>query len=286
LKKSVAEITPINIIERFVEAQRDKGKAELTAKTYRQVIEAFSRYLNDKGGSLNALTRFDIQSYITYLEAEGRTATTLNKTFSTIRVFAKFIKRLEITDNIRLPEVRKVQHIAPKCLECNELNNLLRKVERKNNPRDTAIVYTLLYTGVRVSELVALNREDITISTRSGSLKVRNGKGNVARTVPLPGEARLYLTEYLEEREDNNPALFLSNYRKRISVRSVQHLLKKLGTYPHQLRHSYCSVLVRKGIDIATVAELAGHSDINTTRRYSKPTAKELTEAIDKAFFS
>ena len=68
------------------------------------------------------------------------------------------------------------------------------------------------------------------------------------------------------------------------SIRSVQRVFKKYGTHPHQLRHTYCRALVNVGIDIATVADLAGHSDINITRRYSKPTVFELEEAIEKAF--
>lgn len=183
-----------------------------------------------------------------------------------------------------MPEVRKIRHIAPKCLERNERNSLLREVERKGNLRDIAITYTLLHCGLRISELVALNREDIIIKDRSGSLKVRNGKGNVARTVPLSAEVRLHLSRYLETRTDNDPALFLSNYKKRISVRACQHMLSAFGVHPHQCRHTFCRQLVSQGVDIATVAELAGHADVNVSRRYSMPTERELERAIERAF--
>ena len=79
-------------------------------------------------------------------------------------------------------------------------------------------------------------------------------------------------------------ALFLSNYRQRISVRTVQYMLSKFGVHPHILRHTFCRELVRAGVDIATVAELAGHADINVTRRYSKPTVSELKQGIERAF--
>jgi integrase/recombinase XerD len=147
-----------------------------------------------------------------------------------------------------------------------------------------AILYTLLYTGLRVSELVALNREDLTIRERSGSLVVRNGKGNVARKVPLSPEVRLQVGRYLETRSDADPAVFLSNFRQRISVRAVQHMAAKYGIHPHQLRHTFCRELVNAKVDLPTVADLAGHADINVTRRYAAPSEKELEEAIEKAF--
>lgn len=283
MNNSVAEIK-FNIIERFIDAQLARGKSNLTAKTYRQAIEAFDKFLKSNGGNLNSLTRHDVQSYISHLEDEGKSATTVNKIFAVISVFAKFVKRPNITEDIRLTEVRKTRHIAPKSLERNERNSLLREIERKGNLRDIAIVYTLLHTGLRVSELVALKREDVVIGERSGSLKVRSGKGNVARTVPLSPEARLHISRYLASRTDNDPALFLSNYRKQISVRAVQHLLNNFAVYPHMLRHTFCRELVSKGVDISTVAELAGHADINVTRRYSKPSESELEQAINKAF--
>lgn len=280
---SVVEINT-HLINKFIDAQLSQGKSELTAKTYRQAMEAFDHWLVNNGGDLNGLTRHDIQSYIKSLEANGKSATTINKVFAVISVFARFIKRQEIAQDIRLPEARKVNHIAPKALDKKERNRLLRAVERDGSLRNIAITYILLHCGLRVSELVALNREDIVIRERSGSVNVRNGKGNVARTVPLSAEARLNLSRYLETRGDNDPALFLSNYQQRISVRAVQHLLKDYGVHPHLIRHTFCRELVSNGIDIATVAELAGHSDINVTRRYSKPSPSELEQAIEKAF--
>jgi integrase/recombinase XerD len=109
-----------------------------------------------------------------------------------------------------------------------------------------------------------------------------NGKGNVSRKIPFSAGARLYLTRYLTTRDDDEPALFISNFRKRISVRTVQHMLSQFGVHPHELRHTFAKELVSNGVDISTVADLCGHSDINVTRRYSKPTERDLEAAIDK----
>lgn len=278
------EKSVVKVIEDFYQHILNQGKSELTAKNYRHSLKLFNTWLQQNKGDISRLTRLDVQLFIQFLEAKGNSATTINNRFAAISQFAKFVNRIDVVQNIRLPEVRQVRNIAPKSLERNDRNQLLREIERKGNTRDIAVVNTLLRTGIRVSELVALNRSDVIIGERSGSITVRNGKGNVSRKVPLSAEARLYLTLYLESREDNDQALFLSNYRKRISVRAVQHMLSQFGIHPHELRHTFAKELVAKGIDISTVADLCGHADINVTRRYSKPSEKDLEIAIDKAF--
>ncbi|WP_026975714.1 tyrosine-type recombinase/integrase [Alicyclobacillus contaminans] len=275
--------TFVEVIERFRVAQIEAGKSDLTAKTYAHTLQSFADWLTTSNGDINNPTRFDVQSYITHLDEQGKSAVTIDKTYAAISVFADWLERGDIVRDIRKAEVRKQRNIAPKSLDRNERNRLLRDVERDGNTRNIAIVYMLLQTGLRVSELCALDKTDIVMSERKGQVNVRHGKGDVARSVPLPREARLYLQRYLETRTDINPALFLSR-QGRITPRMVQYILGKYGIHPHMLRHTYCRDLVSNGVDIAVVAELAGHSDINVTRRYSKPTQDELHKVIDRVF--
>ncbi|MCL6443259.1 MAG: tyrosine-type recombinase/integrase [Alicyclobacillus sp.] len=275
--------TFVEVIEQFRRSQIEAGKSELTAKTYAHALQDFADWLAESGGNINNPTRFDVQSYIKQLEKDGKSAVTIDKVYASISVYANWLGRADIVQDISKPEVRKQKNIAPKSLERLERNRLLRDVERDGNLRNIAIVYILLQTGLRVSELCALNRTDVAMSERKGQITVRHGKGNVARVVPLPKEARLHLERYLRSRTDNHPALFLSR-QGRITPRMVQYILGQYGVHPHMLRHTYCRELVSKGIDIATVAELAGHSDINVTRRYAKPTQDELVQAIDRVF--
>ncbi len=278
------EKSVVKVIDDFLVHILDKGKSQLTAKNYKSSLEMFNDWLIDNDGDLAKLTRVDVQLFIQHLESKGNSASTINNRFAAISQFARFIGSLNIIENIRLPQTRQAKNIAPESLERTERNNLLREVERNDNPRDIAIVNLLIRTGIRVSELVALNRSDVVTGERSGSITVRNGKGNVSRRVPLSAEARLYLSKYLEIRDDNDPALFLSNFMQRISVRAVQHMLSNYGVHPHALRHTFARELVSKGVDLSTVADLCGHADINVTRRYSKPTEKDQEEAIDMAF--
>lgn len=274
----------VKLIEGFMRAQESEGKSANTIKAYGRHLDVFSRWLGESGGSLTEITRHDIQSYIKSLESVGKAPTTIKNVFAALCVFARYIGRPAAVENIRVPDVRPTRNIAPKSLNRNEYNRLLREVERDGNPRSIAIVYTLLYTGLRVSELAALNRDDITIGERSGRVRVRSGKGGVSRVVPLPAEARHHLRKYIETRDDDNPALFLSNYKRRMTVRSIQRVLAKYGAKPHALRHTYCRRLVKSGVDIATVAEVAGHADVNVTRRYATPSEDELEKVVESAF--
>lgn len=280
--------------DEFIDYLKANGKSDNTIKSYIAALNKFDEWLHEHEGSLADLTRYDVQSYIKALEQSGKKASTINSVFAAIRVYAAFIGREDIVANIHVPKQQSVLNIAPKSLEKNEIARILRQVEKdarkldgsykKTGLRDLAIVYTLLNTGVRVSELVALNRSDVDLSGREKTLYVRNGKGGKAREIPLENEVCHRLREYLASRNDDNEALFVSNYGERIAVRTVQHLLAKYDIHPHLLRHTFIRKLVSKGVDITTAADLAGHNDINVTRRYSKPTPSDLRKAIEKAF--
>jgi integrase/recombinase XerD len=259
-----------------------KGKMPSTVHTYLFELNRFSSWLVESGGDLGKVTRFDIQSYLAFLQDRGISVVTIHKIYASLCTLAKYIKRPDIVSEIYLPKVFSSLNIAPKALNKKERSKLLREVERDQNLQNIAITYTLLLTGIRVAELVQINREDMVMGERVGRLTIRNGKGNQVRVVPLATEIRYHLKRYLEQRFDNHPALFLSNFRQRISVRSVQHMMQKYGVHPHLLRHTFCRQLVAEGVDIATVADLAGHLDLNVTRRYAKPSEEELQDAINR----
>ncbi|RIV17902.1 recombinase XerC [Alicyclobacillaceae bacterium I2511] len=266
-------------------AQIAMGKSELTAKTYGFSMAQFAEWLQAGGGSIKRITRHDVQSYFVYLDTQRKSPATIEKNFAALVAYANFVNCPHAVQNIRRPAVRKTKNIAPKSLTRNERNRLLREVEQSGNLRNIAMVYLLLYTGLRVSELSGLDLGDVDMSDRKGKMEVRHGKGNIARSVPMPREVRYSLSRYLEGRKGEGPALFLSSRKKRISPRTVEQLLQQYGTHPHALRHTFCRELVQSGVDIVTVAELAGHADVNVTRRYASPTYEQMSEAIERAMF-
>ncbi|WP_437124731.1 tyrosine-type recombinase/integrase [Brevibacillus laterosporus] len=121
-------------------------------------------------------------------------------------------------------------------------------------------------------------------SERKGELRVRTGKDNKERTIPLNAEVRRAIKRYIEERSDSNNALFLRNRQQRISVRSVQHLLAQYGFHAHQLRQTFITALVRDNQDIGVIQSLNGHRSADMVLRYSKLTEEDRQKAVDNLF--
>jgi site-specific recombinase XerD len=181
---------------------------------------------------------------------------------------------------------------APRALEPPEQKRFLRAVERCVSARDRAIALLLLYTGLRISECAALTMEDVRLSSRKGLVIVRTGKGNTYREVPLNAEVRTALDAWLQQRklrvsQRNESALFLTKQGTHLATRSIDDVVRRLGQEAHLslsahiLRHTCLTSLVRHGNDLVLVAELAGHKRLETTRRYSFPTAADREAAME-----
>jgi len=157
--------------------------------------------------------------------------------------------------------------------------------------RDRAIVVVLLYTGLRLAELVALDVDDVKVSARKGIVVVRSGKGDSYREVPLNALVRQVLEEWLTERKtragDGERAVFVGRSGRRLSKRSVDDVVRTLGKdagvalSAHILRHTFLTRMVRQGSDLVLVAELAGHRRLETTRRYSLPSDVDRLLAVE-----
>ncbi|MGB0093399.1 MAG: tyrosine-type recombinase/integrase [Solirubrobacteraceae bacterium] len=188
---------------------------------------------------------------------------------------------------VRREELSKA---APRAMTKDEERRLLRMAERAS-ARDRAIVVALLYTGLRLAELVALDVDDVRMSARKGVVIVRSGKGDAYREVPLNALVRQVLQEWLVERKtkagDGERALLVGRGGRRLSKRSVDDVVRSLGKdagvslSAHVLRHTFLTRLVRKGSDLVLVAELAGHRRLETTRRYSLPSDIDRLLAVE-----
>lgn len=268
------------MIDRFVQ-EGLKGKSQTTVKTYEQALKQFERWLHGAGTDLEEYSRSDVQQYLDYLVANKKSAATINKIWNAIKKYSRWRGKEETIEDIAVVQPPSYYTEAPKSLSQVERNRLIREVDRSGNKRDFAIVQMLLNTGLRVSELVSLDRADVEIKERKGSVKVI-GKGNKERIVPLNKESRRALQKYLDERMDSHPALFLSNRGQRISVRSVQYLLKKHDVHSHQLRHTFITGLVRNNEDIAVIQSMSGHSSTKMIVRYAQPTEEDKMEAVEE----
>ncbi|MFC0274996.1 tyrosine-type recombinase/integrase [Metabacillus herbersteinensis] len=268
-----------NIIDKFSKWQKELGKADGTVKTYVGVLEKFQSWLTTKDITLDQISKNDVQLYMDYLEEQQKNAGTIEKYLAAISVFSRFLGRSQIILDIQRKEKMKESEI-PNSLEESEEKQLLLEVKADGSLRNIAIVYTLLYTGIRISELCALNLDDIRMIDKKRTLLVKNNE----RVIPLSKEVSEHLKNYIDSINTNREALFVSSVNKRISTRAVQYMLQKYDVNPHKLRHTFCQKLINKGIDIHTVAKLAGHRDVNVTKRYASELELNLENAIDQAF--
>lgn len=292
IEKSVIKVLDggTDILQRFENRELSKGKAEGTVRSYCFELERLDEWLQKSGSSIDRITRFDVQQYINALR-EGKilkngkkaSVATVDRIFGTICVLADFLKRSQIIEDIRKPKKLPVSMISPESLTRNERNKLFRDVERDGNLRNVAIVYLLSYSGLRIEELVELDRSDVE-NIKQGNMLTIVGKGNKERKTPFPAEARRAVQKYLETRTDGNEALFLSNFSRRITKRSAQRVIEKYGFHAHQLRHTCLRNMLKSGWDIVEVAQFAGHKSIETTRRYTLPTQEEINEKADKIY--
>jgi site-specific recombinase XerD len=208
-------------------------------------------------------------------------------------------------DHLGLGAVRVRRDRPPKrasrALDAKEQKRFLRAVERRPNARDRAIGRLLFYGGVRISELVALDVEDVPLSARKGRVLVRSGEGEISREIPLTDPtARQAMTAWKKERAiwlgAETPALFLNRRGGRLTARAVDQFLDELAIEAglvdengrpnisaHTLRHTFATHLLRDGgVDIVVVAELLGHARLDTTRLYTLPNNADLESAVAK----
>lgn len=260
-----------------------RAKSETTIKTYVHEIKHFENWLKRAGTDLYEYSRADVQQYLDGMTSNGKSAATVNKAYNAIKSFSRWMNKSDTIEDIRVVKQPDFKNQAPKSLARLDRLRIIRESDRSNNKRDYAIIVTLLYTGVRVSELVSLNKNDVFMSERKGTLIVRQGKGNKEREIPLNAETRRAIQKSLEERKDDHPALFISNRNRRISVRNVQHILSKYGIHPHMLRHTFITDLVRNN-DIILAQFLSGHSSTDMLARYSKPTYDDMQKAVDELY--
>ncbi len=249
---------------------------------------------------LLAATAETIRSFLGMLNERQYSKSTAARKIATLRSFYKFLlKRGFVSGNpvvsIRTPKQEKK---LPKFLEYEQVQKLLNTPPANNwlGARDRAILETLYSTGLRVSELVALNMDDVDFL---GEVMHVRGKGKKERLAPVGSSALRAIQHYLEYRNRralNNSnfdtkVLFANKHGKRLSSRSVRRKMDKYLTMsgldpsisPHTLRHSFATHLLNNGADLRSVQELLGHQSLSTTQVYTHLTTNKLKEVYDNA---
>ncbi len=184
-------------------------------------------------------------------------------------------------------------HEAPRALSKQEQKKLLRAIERTRRAKDRAILTLLLYTGMRIGELSSLENDDVYITGRKQRVIIRSGKGDKYREVPLNSKVCEALQGWLDERQEKftgrvkSKSFFLNAQGKKLLPGGIDLIVRKLGNdsgislSAHILRHTLLTNLVRAKNDLILVADIAGHKGLNTTRRYTLPSAGDKAVALE-----
>lgn len=278
-------------VSRYLKDLRRAPLADRTREAYASHVRAYGGWLGGRREGELALSEprardHAARDFKRHLKAErGWKPASVNLALAAVDHFNRFLG-LGSANVKREPLARA----APRALSEDQQRELVRAAEG-SRPRDRAIVVVLLYTALRLKELVALDVDDVSMSARKGLVVVRSGKGDVYREVPLNAPCRDALEPWLTQRRERagagEPALFVNPRGGRLSVRSVDTVVRTVAARAglelsaHVLRHTCVTGLVRGGNDLVLVAELAGHRRLETTRRYSLPSAADRQAAMD-----
>lgn len=256
----------------FLSAKRIEGCSEKTIHYYQSSIEKLLTAIKKEVCTINTN---DIRCYL----AEQQDTKHLSKvTIDNLRrIFSSFFSWLEDEDYITKSPVRRIHKVRTDTLVKEVLSDESMEVLRDSctEIRDIAMIDLLASTGIRVGELVKMNREDIDFQERQC---VVFGKGNKEREVYFNARTKIHLKRYLDERTDNNPALFvsISTPHSRLTISGVEARLRQLGkranilkVHPHKFRRTLATMAIDKGMPIEQVQKLLGHVKIDTTLHYA-----------------
>ena len=271
-KVTEAEDDSQKLIDSFVYAKRIEGCSEKTLKYYRTTIEAMTEAI-DKG--VRHMQTDDLRTYLTeYQEKHGSSRVTID---NIRRILSSFFSWLEDEDHILKSPVRRIHKVktATNIKETYTDEELEKMRDNCEELRDLAIVDMLASTGMRIGEMVLLNKADINFNEREC---VVFGKGDKERVVYFDARTKIHLQNYIDSRIDDNPALFVTLRAPytRITIGGIESRLREMGknleiekVHPHKFRRTLATMAIDKGMPIEQLQKLLGHKRIDTTLQYA-----------------
>ena len=262
----------VDYLEVFLSAKRIEGCSEKTLIYYKNTIQ---QMLDSIGKSVCTIVTEDLRTYLAEYQKEKQSS---KVTIDNIRrIFSSFFAWLEDEDYIIKSPVRRIHRIkaASTIKETYTDEQLESMRDNCDNPRDLALIDILASTGMRVGELVLLNRDDISFDEREC---IVFGKGDKERMVYFDARTKIHLQNYLDSRTDNNDALFVSLKApyNRMKIGGIELRLREMGkrlnidkVHPHKFRRTLATVAIDKGMPIEQLQKLLGHQRIDTTLQYA-----------------
>jgi len=286
-------------LESFVaHLKYERNASPHTIASYKRDLLQLAQYLEERGVSINKVDNLSLRGFLTLLYERGEKKSTVGRKLAAIRSFFQYcVRKGWMEDNpAKVVSTPKQDKPVPSFLSEKEMEEFL-DLPRTDKPldlRDIAMMELLYATGIRVSELVGINREDIKFAERL--IRIR-GKGKKERLVPFGSKAEKSLRAYLQVRSKINKGqveekpLFLNYRGKKLSPRSVERSVDKYilrsalrrKISPHSLRHSFASHLLSRGADLRVIQELLGHESLATTQKYTHLDLRHLLEVYRKS---
>lgn len=278
----------------------EKGLAENTIISYQRDLKHYLQFIEnvEQITSYNQLSRVHIIQFLSFLKDQGKSSQTQARHVASIRAFHQFLLREKVVDqdptvHIETPQLERT---LPKVLNFNEVERLLATPDQMTpfGIRDRAMLELLYATGMRVSELINLDMDNVHLTM--GFVRCI-GKGNKERIIPLGRIAQETIEKYLHDsrpqlkkQKYKTDALFLNRLGNRLTRQGFWKIIKKLALEakiekeltPHTLRHSFATHLLENGADLRAVQEMLGHADISTTQIYTHVTKTRLKDVYKK----
>ncbi|HOB35455.1 MAG: site-specific tyrosine recombinase XerD [Firmicutes bacterium] len=282
----------------LVHLKVERGLAANTLDSYRRDLAKFIGFLRRQGVfSLQQVDRQSIMAYMEELHNRGRAAATVSRNLAAIRSFYSFLTQENLVAANPSAELEspKIPKRLPTVLTVAQITRLLEQpdIRQPGGLRDKAMLELLYATGIRVSELVALDLPDVNLEM--GFLRCV-GKGSKERIIPVGKTAVESVDNYLRRgrvklvRDSQESAVFVNVHGRRLTRQGFWKILKKYVRQagidgeitPHTLRHSFATHLLENGADLRAVQEMLGHSDISTTQIYTQVTANRLRDVYQR----
>ena len=285
----------LNLFFGFLE--NEKKVSANTLQSYKRDLKQFERYIEENREDYSKLTDEGIKTYIKYMQEIGKKPSTISRGLASIRSFYQYeVKNKTVekdpTDGIQSPKIEKR---VPSVLTSNEVALLLEQPKNVNlkGTRDKAMLEFAYATGMRVTEIISLNVEDINLET--GYATCRNGKKE--RTVPIGNMSLKALKDYMLNaretmiKDENQKALFVNVNGQRLTRQGFWKIIKYYKEQahidkditPHVLRHSFATHLLQNGADLKSIQTMLGHSDILSTQVYMQFQDESLKNIYKKA---
>ena len=284
-------------ISDFLRVLRERNASAHTIKAYSGDLDAFSAYIGSRGWK--TIDHVTIRGFLSHLYEKGLGKTSMARALAAVRSLYRWLAQEGVVDQnpAKLVATPRLPKKLPRVPTIEEMNTVIdgKMPEVAAFPERDRLMFELLYgCGIRNSELVGINLDDIRLSAEAILIR---GKGKKERYVPFGDSVAASLRDYLparqkllSEKKRNTPALLVNHRGGRLTTRSVGRIIKKIAVakglspdvHPHTLRHAFGTHMLEEGADLRAIQEMLGHERLSTTQRYTQLSMKHVLSVYDQ----